>query len=302
MRTQLNQGLLWALGTTLVSGFSVYVNKFGVSQVPDAFVYTTVKNSLVVVGLLAAAGLLAGWREMRGFTRRQWAGWLSLGLVGGGIPFLLFFQGLSQASAPSAALVHKSLFLWVALLGAPLLKEKLGGWQLAGLAVLAAGVFLMQPPAGWGWGRGETLMLTATLLWAVETILAKKVLAGISAHTAALGRMGVGALVMWTFLGLTDRAGSALALNATQWLWVAATSLFLMAYVWTWYRALKAAPATLVTSVLTLSAVITILLAAVLEGNDLSALQAGAIAIMILGAAAFILRLPRTMKATQEAG
>jgi drug/metabolite transporter (DMT)-like permease len=153
MRTQLNQGLLWALGTTLVSGFSVYVNKFGVSQVPDAFVYTTVKNSLVVVGLLAAAGLLAGWREMRGFTRRQWAGWLSLGLVGGGIPFLLFFQGLSQASAPSAALVHKSLFLWVALLGAPLLKEKLGGWQLAGLGCWQPGCSCCsRPPAGVGGG------------------------------------------------------------------------------------------------------------------------------------------------------
>ena len=302
MRTSVNQGVLWALGTTVVSGFSVYVNKFGVSQVPDAFVYTTIKNSLVVIGLLTAVGLFAGWQEMRQFTRRQWAGWFGLGLIGGGVPFLLFFQGLSMASAPSAALIHKTLFLWVALLGAPLLREKLGSWQLAGLGILAIGIFLLQPPSGWGWGQGENLILIATLLWAVETILAKKVLAGITPRTAALGRMGVGVLIMWAFLALTGRAGPALALNGTQWFWVAVTSLFLMAYVWTWYSALKAAPATLVTSVLTLAAIITILLTAVFEGRAMSGLQVAAMVLMVSGAAAFILRLPRRVTTVVEAG
>lgn len=302
MKSAVNQGILWALGTTLVSGFSVYINKFGVSQVPDAFIYTTLKNSLVAAGFLAVAGSFAAWREMRGFSPRQWAGWLGLGLIGGGIPFLLFFQGLSMASAPSAALIHKSLFLLVALLGAPLLREKLGGWQLAGLGVMAAGVFLLQPPSGWGWGQGENLILIATLLWAVEAILAKKVLAGITPRTAALGRMGVGVLVMWAFLALTGRAGSAFVLSGTQWFWVAVTSLFLMAYVWTWYSALKAAPATLVTSVLTLAAILTILLAAVFEGRPMTALQVGAMLLMISGAAAFVLRLPRPATAVAEAG
>ncbi len=263
MKLSQQRGIMLALGAAIVSGISIYVNKFGVAQIRDPFIYTTVKNSVVVIGLLAAVGLLTSWKELRGLTPTRWLAWIGLGVIGGGIPFLLFFQGLSTASAASAALVQKSLFLWVALLAVPLLGERLGLWQVLGLAVLALGQFLLQPLTHWsGWGTGETLILIATLLWAVETILAKKVLGWMSSHTAALGRMGIGALVMWVFLTTTGRAGIAFTLSGTQWLWIVVTAVFLMAYVWTWYGALKAAPATLVTSVLTIGAIITILLSA----------------------------------------
>ena len=302
MNTTVRTGILWALATALVSGVSVYVNKFGVAQVQDPFVYTTVKNSLVAVGFLAAVGLLLDRNQLRQMTSRQWLGWLGLGVIGGGIPFLLFFQGLSMASAPSAALIHKTLFLWVALLAVPMLKERLGWWQIAALGVLAVGVVLLQPPAAWGWGRGETLILIATLLWAVETIVAKKVLADIPARTAALGRMGVGVLIMWLFLAFTGRAGTALALTGTQWFWVAVTAVFLLAYVWTWYSALQTAPATLVTSVLTLGAVVTILITILLEGRSTTPLQVVAMVLMLVGAAVFALRTPRRRMLAAEAG
>ena len=296
-----NPGLLWALGTALISGVSVYVNKFGVLQVSDPFVYTTLKNSLVAVGFLAVVGLFASRHELRRFSPRQWAGWVALGLIGGGAPFLLFFQGLSTAAAPSAALIHKTLFLWVALLAVPLLGERLGRWQVAGLGVLAIGQYLLQPPSAWGWGRGEMLILLATVLWAVETIVAKKVLPSISARTGALGRMGIGALTMWLFLGLSGRASAAVALSGAQWLWIVITSVFLMGYVWTWYHALKAAPAVVVTSVLTLGAVITIILTTVLEGRAITANQMAAMALIALGSAAFALRPRRRLSQAAEA-
>ncbi len=289
MKPSYRQGVLWAWGTALISGVSIYVNKFGVAQVSDPLVFTTVKNSLVAVGFLAALGLLASGRELRAFTVRQWTGWLALGLIGGGIPFLLFFQGLTMASAASASLIQKTMFIWVALLAVPLLGERLGWWQFVGLGIIAAGQFFLQPLTRWGgWGTGETLILIATLLWACETIIAKKVLAGVSAHTGALGRMGVGALVMWGFLSLTSRSGTALTLNGTQWMWVLVTSVFLLGYVWTWYRALKTAPAALVTSVLTIGAIITLLLSAVIDHQTVSAPQIGAMVLLIVGAAVFV--------------
>jgi len=301
MKLTNQKGLLWALATALISGVSVYVNKFGVAQVQDPFIYTTLKNSLVAFGFLAALSFTASLRELRAFTPGQWAIWVGLGLIGGGIPFLLFFQGLAVASAPSAALIHKTLFIWVALLAVPLLDERLGWWQIGGLGILAVGQWLLQPPSALGWGTGELLIISATLLWAIETILAKKVLAGISAQTAALGRMGIGALVMWLFLGLTGRAERAIVLTGTQWLWVAITAMLLMAYVWTWYRALKAAPASLVTSVLTLGAIITVGLAAPFEGKGLTASQVVALAVMALGAALFVVRLPQRLPQPAEA-
>jgi len=120
------RGIMLAFGAAIVSGISIYVNKFGVAQISDPFIYTTVKNSVVVVGLLAAVGLLASWKELRDLAPTQWLAWIGLGVIGGGVPFLLFFQGLSSASAASASLLQKTLFIWVALLAVPLLRERLG--------------------------------------------------------------------------------------------------------------------------------------------------------------------------------
>ena len=290
MKFSQRQGITLALVAAIVSGASIYVNKFGIAHISDPFVYTTVKNSVVVVGLLAAVGLLASWKELRSMTPARWLAWIGLGVIGGGVPFLLFFQGLSTASAASASLLQKTLFLWVALLAIPFLKERPGLWQVLGLVVLALGQFLLQPLTHWsGWGRGETLILIATLLWAIETILAKKVLGWMSPKTAALGRMGVGALVMWGFLAFTGRATVAFSLNGTQWLWILVTALFLLGYVWTWYSALKVAPASLVTSLLTIGAIVTILLTAVVNGQMVTPPQIAALPLLILGAALLVL-------------
>ncbi len=302
MKLSQRQGIIWAIGAAIVSGISIYVNKFGVAQIKDPFVYTTVKNSVVVIGLLSAVGLLASWKELRGLKPAQWLAWIGLGVIGGGIPFLLFFQGLSTASAASASLVQKSLFLWVALLAVPLLKERLGVWQGLGLATLAVGQILLQPLTGWkGWGWGETLILIATLLWAVETILAKRVLGWMSAKAAALGRMGIGALVMWAFLAFSGRAGIAFSLSGTQWVWIVMTAVFLLAYVWSWYGALKLAPATLVTSVLTIGAIVTILLSALFDRHAATAPQIVAMVLLVVGAALFALPARRRWHPAAEA-
>ncbi len=282
-------GARWAVGTALISGVSVYVNKFAVMQMKDPFVFTTLKNTLVALALLAAVGLTVKWAEIRGLNNRQRAGLLALGLIGGGVPFLLFFQGLATASAPSAALIHKSLVLWVALLAVPLLGESLGWLQIAGLGALLLGQLLLGWPKAWGWGNGETLVLIATLLWSVETVVARKVLPGVSSQTGALSRMGIGAIVMWGFLLATGRAATAVTLNGTQWLWVISTSVLLFGYVWTWYRALQTAPATVVTSVLTIAAVLTIVLSIVLEGKPTTGLQIAGSTLLICGSLAFLL-------------
>jgi len=296
MKLSSKRGIMLALGAAIVSGISIYINKFGVAKVSDPFLYPTVKNTVVVIGLLAAVGFLISWKELRGLTPSQWLAWIGLGVIGGGVPFLLFFQGLSSASAASAALLQKSLFLWVALLAVPLLGEKLGWWQVLGLVVLAVGQMLLQPLTHWAsWGSGETLIFLATLLWAIETILARKVLGWMSAQTAAQGRMGIGALVMWGFLAFTGRAGTVFALDGTQWFWIAITAVFLMAYVWIWYSALKAAPATLVTSVLTIGALITILLSAVLDQHTVTVPQFVAMALLVLGATLFALPRPHSV-------
>lgn len=245
-----------ALLTALISGVAIYLNAFAVRQVADPAVFTTLKNGVAAVALIALLGA-GGRAELRSLPARRWAGLLALGVVGGSVPFLLFFTGLAQVSAPGAAFIHKTLFVWVALLAVPLLGERLGWAQFGAIGLLFVAQLVVAPPAGVRWGSGETLIAMATLLWAAEIIVAKRLLGSMGARVAAAGRMGFGIVFLVAYLALTGRLAAVAALDAVAWGWVLVSGLLLTGYVATWYAALQRAPATLVTSVLVLGAVVT---------------------------------------------
>jgi len=288
----LRTGMLLALVTALLSGVSIWVNGFAVKQLPDPAVYTTVKNAIaatLLVGLVLATVRPA---TIRGISPRSWVRLLLIGVVGGSVPFILFFTGLAQASAPSAAFIHKTLFIWVALLAVPFLGERLGIAQLVALGVLLAGQALVLTPSGVTWGPGETMIAAATLLWAVESIIAKRALREVPSAVVGACRLGIGLVVLVGFLAVTGRLGTVAALSATQWTWAALTGAFLFGYVATWFAALQRAPASLVTAILVLGAPVTAALqlaasgtvpsVAVLSGQGLILAAAAALVIPVL--------------------
>jgi drug/metabolite transporter (DMT)-like permease len=262
----LRWGVLLALGAALISGVSIFVNGFAVKQLPDPAVYTTLKNGLAAILLVMLAAATIHPAEVRAVSRRSW-GWLAvIGIVGGSLPFLLFFTGLAQASAPSAAFIQKTLFIWVAFLAVPLLGERLGLAQLGALAVLLVGQILILAPTRITWGTGETLIAAATLLWAVETIIARRVLRTVPAALVGAGRLGIGLVVLVGYLAATGKLGAVAALSGEQWRWVLITGLLLFGYVGTWFAALTRAPASLVTAILVIGAPVTAALQAIGTG------------------------------------
>jgi drug/metabolite transporter (DMT)-like permease len=188
--------------------------------------------------------------------------------------------------------IHKTLFIWVALLAAVVLRERLGAWQIGAIGVLLAATLLVQPPSGVSWGGGETLIAAATGFWAVETILVRRLLGSVPPLVAGAGRMGFGLIVLFGYLGLTGRLGAIVQLGWAEWGWVLGTGLLLAGYVATWYAALQRAPAATVAAVLTLGAPITAGLQvlstgivpapAPLTGYLLMLLAAGGVAMAIL--------------------
>lgn len=256
---RLRTGILLAAATAVISGISVFVNSYAVKELPDPGLFTTLKNGAAALALFAVAVPLfrSGRRPAVHLARRD-LGWLTLiGIVGGSIPFLLFFTGLSLASAPSAAFIHKTLFIWVAFLAVPFLGERLGWAQIAALGVLLGSQFLIVPPNGVTWGIGETMIGAATLLWSVEVVLAKRLIGRVDPLVVGVGRLGIGLVVLIGYLVLSGKVGLIGTLTGSQWTWVALTGLLLAGYVGTWFSALKLAPATVVTSVLVLAAPIT---------------------------------------------
>ena len=277
-------GIALAVGAALISGVAIYLNAFAVKQLPDAAVYTTLKNAVAAVVLMAAAIGIGAARDVRALDRRSWVGVVLVGVIGGSIPFILFFSGLAQASAPSAAFIQKTLFVWVALLAVPILGERLGVAPLAGLAVLFVGQALVLPPQGIAWGAGETMILIATLFWAVETILVKRLLTTIPTSIMAAARMGIGLVVLIGYLALSGKLGVVAGLTRIQWGWALMTGLVLAAYVATWFGALRRAPATVVTSVLVVGAVVTGALSAAAGGSAPSPTVVGGYILIVAAA------------------
>lgn len=262
----LRWGVGLAFGAALISGFAIFINGFAVKQLPDAAVYTTLKNAVAALILVGLAAMTVRSAEVRAMQRGSWLRLIVIAIVGGSVPFLLFFIGLAQATAPSAAFIQKTLFIWVAIFAVPFLGERLGLAQLAALAVLLGGQYLVVQPSGVAWGSGETMIAAATLLWAIEAILAKRLLATVPPQIVGAGRLGIGLVVLLGYVLVTGRAGTIAALTGAQWGWVLATGLILSAYVATWFAALRRAPASLVTAALVVGAPITAILQALQKG------------------------------------
>lgn len=296
------KGIALALVTALISGVAIFVNSYAVKVMADAALFTTLKNGVAALALLGIVVLAARRPLPLPAGSRAWTGMTLVGVFGGGVAFLLFFSGLAMASAPSAAFIHKTLFVWVALLAVPFLGERLGWLQIGALGTLLASQLLITPPTGVTWGTGETLIAAATLIWAAEVVLAKRLLVQVDPLVLGVGRLGIGLVVLVGYVGITGKLGALFALDATQWAWVLATGALLAGYVATWFAALKRAPASVVTSVLVLGAPITATLAAAANGTIPAALPLVGYGLAVVAAGAIALAAARRRGAQPLAG
>src|SRR3990167_3360252 len=143
----MNKGIQLALLTATISGFSIFFSKLFVSKM-DPVVFTTLKNifvAFVLSGLLFRPALTAQFKKL---TRQDWIKLVLIGVIGGSIPFALFFTGLTMTTASTGAIIHKTLFIWVAFLAIIFLREKLTFLQMIGYTLILWGGM-------WTSGRSE---------------------------------------------------------------------------------------------------------------------------------------------------
>jgi len=289
-------GVALAFATAVISGVSIWVNGRAVRHFGDATVYTTAKN--LVAGVLLVAILLVGRRaqatlEVRGLGRREWLSLFLVGLIGGSVPFVLFFEGLARAEATQASFIQKTLVVWVALLAVPILHERFGWPHALAILLLVAGQAWLVGDAGTvTFGSGEAMILAATLLWAVEIVFVKHLLGNLSPDLLAAARMGLGAALLLGWVAVSGRWSGLTALGGEQWRWVLLTGLLLTAYVGTWYAALARAQAIDVTAVLVFGAFVTAALSGTIDGKAVSATGMVLVAAGAVVAAAAALRRP----------
>ncbi len=255
-----NKGIYLALATAIISGVSVFLNKFATGSFTDVYAFTTLKNIGAALLIVAIFFFPKIYSELKTLNRKQWFFLSLVGLIGGSAPFLLFFKGLTMTSATNAAFIHKTLFVWVGILAIFFLREKLGRLQILAIILLFGGNILLGGLKSWRFGLGDLLVLLATLLWSIEYIFAKKLLKDLKAETVVWGRMFLGALALLIFIAITGRADKIYTLNIAQAGWIGISSILLFGYVSIWYKALKYESASVVTCFLVPASLITTLL------------------------------------------
>lgn len=283
----MNKGIILTFTTAIISGISIFINQFGV-KVVDPYIFAGLKNICVALLLLSVILLFKQWKNLKALKKYDWLVLTIIGLVGGSVPFLMFFKGLSLSTGPEAAYLHKFMFVFVILLAPLFLKEKIKSHYLLGFIFLFIGSILLYKINGAiSWNSGDSLIIGSTILWAIENIISKKAVSKISPQIVAWGRMFFGSLFMIIFWAFTHQINLVATLNMQQINWVFISAILLFGYVLTWYAGLKYMPVTYATAILALGAPITSLLE-LMQGKAYSMLQIAGMSLMFTGILAII--------------
>jgi len=300
------------LCAAVISGVAVFVNSYGVKAFGDATAYTTAKNLIAALLLIVVTGIGRAQRRIEVTVpgrSSQLLGLGVIGLIGGSVPFVLFFEGLAHiASGPvQAQFINKTLVIWVAMLAVSVLGERLGVLQLAAVVLLVIGQAVLSGGltslSRMSFGSGEVLIFAATLLWAVEVVVAKRLMAGLNSWTVALARMVLGSVLLVGWVMVSGRGERLVRMDAHQWAWVLLTGALLAGYVATWLAALAVAPAVSVTAVLVAAVPITAVLQELVTHSARRPQLAGLTLVVLGCAVAAATMLPvRARRRAQVAG
>ena len=296
----LRYATILVLGTALISGTNTFLAKFAVKAVNDPIFYTTIKNGIVALLILGLIVGLRKWPEIKKLTKQQWYKLIAIGVIGGSIPFALFFIGLTKTSAINAAMIHKTLFLWVLILAIPFLKERLSRWQWLGIGAIFVANLLIGGFQGFEFNTGELMILGATIFWAIENIIAKKALKELSSVTVAAARMVFGSLILFGVVVWQGNIGlMSGGVAAAAWGWTILTAVLLLGYVLTWYTALKHAPATYVATLIVPATLVTNVLSAIFVTHTYPSGKLIASLLYIVGIVLMIVFAKKTTPKTQ---
>ena len=279
-------GILLVLTTALISGVSLFFNAYAVSGF-DSSVFTFAKN--VSVAFALAAVVLATRVDLRSVSMRSWGLLALVGLIGGSVPFLLFFYGLSLVSGAAAGFIHKMLFVFVAVFAYVFLRERFSPLMFAGAALIVAGTALsIRGP--FSFELAHVLILAATILWALENVLSKRLTRELPGRLVAFGRMGFGSLFLFAFILATGKAPILMSMSGAQWVWIALTSVLLLGFVLTYYEGIARIRVSTAAALLSLGAPITALLSVAFGTASLDAFGIGAFVLIAAGSALYIAR------------
>lgn len=277
-----------ALISVTIWGGTFIATKIALEEVsPATIVWLRFAMGLVVLGIAVAA------RRQFALPQRSELGYFALlGFIGVTFHQLLQANGLISSQATTTAWIVATIPVFMAVLGWLFLKEQLGWIRSGGIAFAALGVLLIvskghldQLLSGHQGTFGDVLVLISAPNWAIFSVLSRR---GLQAHPAArmmffVMTFGWLFISLWIFgfgPGLTEIPH----LTARGWTSILVLGLFGsgLAYI-AWYDALQALPASQLGVFLYIEPLVTVVVAALVLGEPITAVSLVAGAIILLG-------------------
>ena len=283
------KGTILAVLTAVVSGIAIPVNKLIVINM-DPTVFTATRA--FIIGLIF---LGISWRKKK-LTKntikdQKWIYLTLIGLIGGGIAFLLFFNGLQLTTSARGAFLHKTLPIYTTLLAFIFLKERIKQKQLVAIGLMFLGTIAIYydkiEPNINNWpdpSFGDLLVIAATFLWAVENIIAKKtMIKGESNFVVSAARMLIGALLLFSAVFLFGKIPDLLSLSLAQVVGLMVSTGILFGYVFLWYSSVKLINVSKASTLLLISPVISMVLGILMFEEPTPIIQLGGSVLILLG-------------------
>ncbi|HEX3746265.1 MAG TPA: EamA family transporter [Bryobacteraceae bacterium] len=133
--------LIWSLLSAVFAALTAILAKIGVAGV-DANLATAVRTSVVVIFTWMLALAVRSGTPFQHFTSRTWL-FLALSGLATGLSWLCYFHALQVGQASRVAPIDKLSVVFVILLAAVFLGEKLTWGKGLGVLLIAAGAIVI---------------------------------------------------------------------------------------------------------------------------------------------------------------
>ncbi|HEV7476532.1 MAG TPA: DMT family transporter [Burkholderiales bacterium] len=137
----------------------------------------TVGRLVVVLAVLLPFVVFSLKQKLKTLSRRGWTILAAMGFAGGGLHLALQWLGLHFTTATSGILYLSTAPIFVLLMAVPLLGERIGRRQWAGVAISFTGVATiaaqgeMAHLAALSFNKGDMMALASMAMWAAYTVL-----------------------------------------------------------------------------------------------------------------------------------
>jgi len=214
------KGTLLILLTAIISGIAIVANKFFVVKI-DPLMFTALRAFFIGLIFLIISIYISKTTTKK-FKKASWKSLILIGIIGGGLAFWLFFTGLKLTTAGRAAFLHKTLPIYATILALIFLKEKITKRQLTAMLIMIGGLLLMELTKISSQIRiGDLLVLGATVLWAIENTISKKVMLNKESNwVVTFSRMFFGSILLFSIIFLTGKTDLLISLTSKQILYI----------------------------------------------------------------------------------